>query len=617
MNIAEKNLEVLKDRYPAIHRNVISELEKKEESFEDKVSHIQAKDGESALCIERKGKITRLNSAYRPLEEAKKWSEKYEFTNLCSVIEMFGLGNGICTQEMLNRMQEDDIMILYEPSLAVFLYSVQNFDLTSLLENRQVLLFVKGCNEEAMKFHLVEIVNWYNIQYQYIVIHPQYDKLFDQELLHFLKELKENNEVVEVNNNTDAFQGKVIVDNICSNIKHLAHFNAIQHISEKISKDIPAIIVAAGPSLQKNIEVLAQAKGKAVIFAVDTAVRYLEKYGIEPDFIVTIDPNKGRFHFRCDYAKNTPIISKLESLPFALEENESRKIFYSPHMYGEELLKETGLKLDGYTSGGSVATAAFSICLAMKFKRIILVGQDLAYDGEYTHIGDRKENRAVGMGLREVEGTNGGMVRTRYDWYIYLCWFANSILEHPETECINATEGGAMIKGTHAMKLQDAIDAYCKETIDVASLVKNLDYSLSSEKVLELSKHLHDDYDVMMKIKLKSAEILGNINKIIMQYKKAGSLTNREQSYMDKISQSGEWIEAQRVYLLIDTYMRSFAMSQMGDIYQVESDEYTNTLKTFEHIKEFYKAVLDAINEIKPKFETAIAEYDTAARERA
>ena len=34
-----------------------------------------------------------------------------------------------------------------------------------------------------------------------------------------------------------------------------------------------------------------------------------------------------------------------------------------------------------------MATAAFSVCVALQFKRVILVGQDLAYEGNITHAG--------------------------------------------------------------------------------------------------------------------------------------------------------------------------------------------------------------------------------------
>ena len=51
----------------------------------------------------------------------------------------------------------------------------------------------------------------------------------------------------------------------------------------------PAIVVSAGPSLHRNIEMLRQARGKAVIIAVSTVLRPLLRRGIKPDFAVVLD----------------------------------------------------------------------------------------------------------------------------------------------------------------------------------------------------------------------------------------------------------------------------------------------------------------------------------------
>jgi hypothetical protein len=51
----------------------------------------------------------------------------------------------------------------------------------------------------------------------------------------------------------------------------------------------PAILVAAGPSLDKNIDLLSEAKGKALIMSSDTTFPVLLKKGIIPDLVVTIE----------------------------------------------------------------------------------------------------------------------------------------------------------------------------------------------------------------------------------------------------------------------------------------------------------------------------------------
>ena len=52
-----------------------------------------------------------------------------------------------------------------------------------------------------------------------------------------------------------------------------------KRLAEEDLSDVPAIIVAAGPSLNKNVQELKQAKGKALILVVDAALRAVVNTG--------------------------------------------------------------------------------------------------------------------------------------------------------------------------------------------------------------------------------------------------------------------------------------------------------------------------------------------------
>ena len=54
---------------------------------------------------------------------------------------------------------------------------------------------------------------------------------------------------------------------------------------------VPVIIVSAGPSLNKNISLLPEAKKKAIIIAVGSAMTILESHGITPHFRMALDGN--------------------------------------------------------------------------------------------------------------------------------------------------------------------------------------------------------------------------------------------------------------------------------------------------------------------------------------
>ena len=62
--------------------------------------------------------------------------------------------------------------------------------------------------------------------------------------------------------------------------------------------------------------------------------------------------------------------------------------------------------------------------------------------------------------LRNVEDVYGNMIQTSKNLYIYLRWIQNRIAEEKTVEFIDATEGGARIKGTKVMRLRDVVDKF-------------------------------------------------------------------------------------------------------------------------------------------------------------
>jgi hypothetical protein len=55
---------------------------------------------------------------------------------------------------------------------------------------------------------------------------------------------------------------------------------------------VPAVVVGAGPSLDKNLKGLTKLEGKVLVVAVDTAVRPLLAAGIRPHLVVAVDPSE-------------------------------------------------------------------------------------------------------------------------------------------------------------------------------------------------------------------------------------------------------------------------------------------------------------------------------------
>ena len=97
---------------------------------------------------------------------------------------------------------------------------------------------------------------------------------------------------------------------------------------------------------------------------------------------------------------------------------------------------------------------------------IVFVGQDLAFTDNKTHSkATYSKDITVSENLREVEDIYGNIVYTPKNLYIYLRWIQNRINKEESITFIDATEGGARIKGTEILTLEKAIDKYSNKNI--------------------------------------------------------------------------------------------------------------------------------------------------------
>ena len=83
-----------------------------------------------------------------------------------------------------------------------------------------------------------------------------------------------------------------------------------EYFKSKEIQDVPVIIVAAGPSLNKNIDVLKKAEGKALIIVVDAALRAVYAHHVKANLGISLDARvPDRFFEGID----------IENLPFVFE----------------------------------------------------------------------------------------------------------------------------------------------------------------------------------------------------------------------------------------------------------------------------------------------------------
>lgn len=227
----------------------------------------------------------------------------------------------------------------------------------------------------------------------------------------------------------------------------------------------PAILVAPGPSLEKNIQALRQIQGRAVVIAQLQAVRRLYKEGIRPDFVVVLDPQD----------LTAPPFNTLDGVPDDFLTHlvvavtchpavirRFRSVYYFDGGSGVDAWLQPHLsrKLVDL-SGSTTAIACLRLALHWRCAPVVVMGQDLALADGKRYAGDTAGTLSM-IGTHELPGFYGGVVRSPSNYYLFHFALENLAKKareaDPGVELINCTEGGAFIDGFSHEALQDVID---------------------------------------------------------------------------------------------------------------------------------------------------------------
>ncbi len=225
------------------------------------------------------------------------------------------------------------------------------------------------------------------------------------------------------------------------------------------------ILVAAGPSLDKNAELVKELHedpdDRPLVICVGTAFRKLIGMGIRPDFVGFLDSSE---RIRRQIAG-----AELQTVPALIAATATMQISrdYAGEKYllcqrgferAETYAKERGGRT--FETGGSVATILMDAARQFGAKRIITVGLDLAYTGMQVHANGAGNSSVLSdtEGLVKVTAQDGSDLYTTAAMQMYIEWFERYVSAHAGegTAFIDATEGGALIRGMKIMTLREA-----------------------------------------------------------------------------------------------------------------------------------------------------------------
>lgn len=220
-------------------------------------------------------------------------------------------------------------------------------------------------------------------------------------------------------------------------------------------------IVAAGPSLDCNMQELRNVGEDGLILATGTVLKKLLAANIHPDYVIVIDAGKSTY-VQTEGLQETEIpLLYLSTVYYQIPaEYPGEKYVILQQDYGksEAYAQEHGYEV--YATGGSVTTTALELGIRLGAAQIVLVGADLAYTDGRNHAADTAYAKTIENDTAcRVEDIYGGQVMTAKNLNIYRKWIEKRIEQAKDSEIrfMDATEGGARIHGTELAKLRDVV----------------------------------------------------------------------------------------------------------------------------------------------------------------
>lgn len=599
MTLYEKNMECLKQMRPEMHEKLKSHI-----TDTQSILCGDALDGEKFLAVSKDNEIIPLNSTYHPSHEAERYVAQYDELSAETVLFMYGFSNGFIIRKALEKNCPVQSCIVYEPSVGIFVKVLEEYDVTDLIRNTELLIFIRKINDELLEKTLYDIMNYRNWKLFQFSIAPCYDRLFAKDCKEILKMFTNVHEYKHMEMNTLIRFAQSGVKNEVKAMKWFMNCHALEQYKNKFPEDMPCIIVAAGPSLEKNAEVLRRAKGKALIICVDTALPFLLKKDIIPDIACTIDAQKGTTYFMDTRLKDIPIMVSTDSDYRALEQIGDVKPIYiaAANDFFQRLFKDKGYNVDYFDGGGSVATVSFQVAVELGFHTIILIGQDLAFSDDKAHAGMGEVTKEdLDSKLMMVDAYNGGQILSRIDFKHYIDWYNLKIPELTDRLIINATEGGAKLKGAIQMTLNDVVNNYCNKCYDMDTLMNSGNHVWESyEEKKQLYDEIKKKYAEFKQLEKKVADGIGLAERAILLLKR-GNYSLKELNQIDeKLKYLTNTIGTNEGTIILVKRMIDTEVTLTDDLHKAEANLDQESIRLYNKMKKYLSDMQKALEEILP-----------------
>ncbi|WP_260604824.1 motility associated factor glycosyltransferase family protein [Campylobacter sp. MIT 12-8780] len=412
---------------------------------------------------------------------------------------LYGIANAFLVKKLARHYKH---IFVFESELELFALALSSVDLSLELTSGKVYLI--DSLEEKVATQLLILFDQkdmfeYLLLYELFINNAYYSRFYEQELKNINEFILEHIQIVIRNLNLNSKLPLLNYQNFLSNTPAMLQSIPFQKLlSQRKGKFDTAIVVSAGPSLNKQLELLAMVQEKAVIFCADGSLNTLLACKIKPDYVTNLDYSDHALKFfQCTLPSKTINAISASTHPNMLAKLENKCVILKT----TPIYERFGLSEFGYLDVGTqVSHFSYVLALELGFKTIIMLGQDLAFDeAGNSHAkgfayGQSFEAEEEFTKLKVLAYGGKGEVLTHYTWYDYkikleFLFSCNAL----KAKFYNATEGGARIAFTEELSFKECCERFLSKEKPEFEVPKSLPENKSKKLLLKFKEKLQKD----------------------------------------------------------------------------------------------------------------------------
>jgi hypothetical protein len=488
-----------------------------------------------------------LASRHRPLDEARRVADAVDVLNHAVVVAI-GFGTGHHIARLADRMEKSGVIIVFEPNVALLRAVFERIDCSAWLARSLIVWITDPADQPSLarklagaEAILAQGVTW--------IDHPANRERIGAAGATFAETLRAFIQASKTTLLTTLVRSTDTIRNLLWNIDHYSVGPGIADLRNAAAGRL-AVVVSAGPSLQRNMHMLAQpgVRDRCVIIAVQTTLKPLLASGVRPHFVTALDYHEisARFYegLTPEDVEGVTLVADPKAHPVILDSFPG-VVRCCKAGFLDRLLRQHAREMGDLPSGATVAHLAFYLAEYLGCNPIAMIGQDLGFtDGVYYARGTAIDDvwapelnpfNTVEMmewqriarhrtHLTKTTDIHGKSIYTDAQMLTYLQQFERDFAAAVErgVVVIDASEGGVAKRHTVVQRLADIVPDHATTIVPVlpSAPAEPSRRAAALSRVLEMRR----DVDHLRRLSTQTAEIIRSINAALDAGRKTESL---------------------------------------------------------------------------------------------